>query len=217
MQETNLTVLVAHPDDELLFLWPFLIAKESPVRAPERTANALCAIPKATRIVAAVSDRDNVDRAWCARRAEALQLVGRELGVETICLDHWSEFYRRDARNLELRAVVQDVTDLLDRLPGPIATHNPWGEYGHLDHVLLHLAARGTGRAVYMTDMQLTGGPDACPARWLSLEHEWAPGEFLGRAELDRPLFDRLKAIYVELGCWTWAWAPVERCGVYVA
>ena len=33
--------------------------------------------------------------------------------------------------------------------------------------------------------------------------------------DLDRPLFDRIKAIYDARGCWTWAWEPVEKCRVY--
>lgn len=176
------TLFIAHPDDEILWFWPFL--------------------PLATRIVCMVSDRHNQERAWCRERGECLKEVGRMVGAEVINLDLNSEFYRLPTRGGELKAVAEEAMNFLS---GNVATHNSWGEYGHLDHILCHQIAMFSGWPVYVTDI-------CQEVNWLPVR----PERFDGSVEtiMERALFNKVKAIYDRRGCWTWSHEPVERCGV---
>lgn len=182
---SDLTILIAHPDDEILFLWPFL--------------------QEATRIVCCVSDEHNPERAWCKDRKLALADVGRLLGIETICLDADSEFYRMPTRDESLKRFCGRVSELLT---GEVATHNPWGEYGHLDHILCHHIARTCGRQVLVTDI-------AQEVNWLQIR-SWLPADrSVRRATLDMSLYRIVKAIYDTHGSWTWSQEPVSEAGIY--
>ena len=183
----DLTLLIAHPDDELLFLWPFL--------------------KRAAHIVCVVTDEHNPTRQWCSRRKEALQTVSAMIGASVEFLGANSEFYRLPTRDETLKSLAVQV---MERLQGhrQIATHNPWGEYGHLDHILCHQIARASGLPILTTDI-------AEQVNWLPVR-AWE--EFRApytEHSLDREFFDRCKAVYDRLGCWTWSRPPVETCGVF--
>lgn len=182
----DLTLLIAHPDDELLFLWPFL--------------------DRAARIICVVSDRNNPERQWCSRRAEALRVVGGIIGASVTCLDYSSEFYRMPTRDRSLKVLAESLLLMMDGAK-KIATHNPWGEYGHLDHCLCHLLARQTNAPVLTTGIAET-------VNWLPIK-PWSPGKPLGHCELDIGLFESCKAVYDRLGAWTWSRPPVTSCEVY--
>ncbi|OFX13198.1 MAG: hypothetical protein A2Z18_11050 [Armatimonadetes bacterium RBG_16_58_9] len=187
--ERDLTILIAHPDDELLFLWPFLA--------------------RAERLVCVVSDKDNPERAWCARRAEALSCVCDLAGIDSVeCLDYNSEFYRLPTRDESLKRMAENILEALSEAD-IIATHNPWGEYGNLDHILCHQIARQTNARLLTTGI-------AQAVNWLPIR-TWSPGRALGHHQLDRALFDQCKAVYDALGCWTWSLPPVESVEVYSA
>jgi LmbE family N-acetylglucosaminyl deacetylase len=182
--QSGLTVLIAHPDDELLFLWPFLA--------------------EATRIVCVVSDINNPARQWCRRRKEALQEVGLHLGIPVVNFEADSEFYRLPTRDESLKNLARGLQQVLE---GTVATHNPWGEYGHLDHILCHQIARASSHRVLTTGI-------AEEVNWLPIQ-PWQPGRLLSQPELDMDLFNHGKAIYQRRGCWTWSREPVRQCGVY--
>jgi LmbE family N-acetylglucosaminyl deacetylase len=192
----DITILQSHCDDEALFLWPFL--------------------DRVKRIVCASSDRYNPERQWCKERGDCLAEVCKLLGCELTLLDNFSEFYRKPTRDGQLKAMANTI---LEHLHGAeiVATHNGWGEYGHLDHILLHQIARTyqarSGCNVLVTDINQE-------INWLPIQ-PWCPGNLLvmngeqSFFRLDRPLFDRIKEIYDAKGCWTWSWEPQETCGVY--
>jgi LmbE family N-acetylglucosaminyl deacetylase len=184
--DRDLTLLIAHPDDELLFLWPFL--------------------SQAKRIVCVGSDENNPERAWCARRLEALRVIGSETGIEIECLNANSEFYRLPTRDGTLKALAGRVLKALADSQA-VATHNAWGEYGHLDHILCHQIARACGKRILTTDI-------AEDVNWLPVRR-W-PKRWEPRTEhvLDMQMFERLKVHYDRLGCWTWSRPPVSKCGV---
>lgn len=197
MADKDITLLIAHPDDEALFLWPFL--------------------DRVKRIVCASSDQSNLSRQWCSERGKCVAEVGELLGCEIDCGVLDSEFYRLSTRDGRLKA---ELDALIDRIGSPeiLATHNPWGEYGHIDHMLMHHVGRTVqawhGCQLLTTDIAVSQSP-----AWLSIE----PFGLIQNAEyegpnehmLDRNLFDRIKAIYDARGCWTWSWEPVTECRVY--
>ena len=202
----DLTMLIAHPDDEALFLWPFL----------DRTK----------RIICASNDSNNPEREWCRERGRCLEEVGQLIGADIVQLPYDSEFYRLPTRDGQLKTLAETILRHLADAE-TVFTHNAWGEYGNIDHILMHHVARvwqaETRRELLVSDI-------ATEINWLPIRawHEggvtigsdgikpWGirPGNSIYH-EIDRPLFDRIKQVYDDRGCWTWAWEPVERCRVY--
>ena len=192
----DLTLLIAHPDDEIIFMWPFL----------ERVQKIICAS----------SDANNPARAWCARRGECLAEVAKLLGC-TLSLHHNdSEFYRAETRpEPRLKNI---ASALLSDLAGSdiVATHNAWGEDGHLDHLLCHHVANThqarTGGELLVTNI-------AQEINWLPvssfLQYELFERLYAFDAHLDADLYDRIKRIYEAKGCWTWSFEPQRKCRVY--
>jgi LmbE family N-acetylglucosaminyl deacetylase len=95
-----------------------------------------------------------------------------------------------------------------------LVTHNPWGEYGHLDHRLVHatvsaIAARMGNRPVLVSSYV---GVHAFSAftqtiRGCSCEEV--------TARVDRTLAHEIRDLYQAHGCWTWQpdweWPEEER------
>ena len=201
----DITLLIAHPDDEAIFLWPFL--------------------DRVKRIVCASSDLNNPARTFCRERSLCLRDVCKLLGCEYAISHADSEFYRLPTRDGQLKA---HALELMENLQSAeiIATHNAWGEYGNLDHILCHHIARTvqaqTKCEVLVTDI-------AQEINWLPVRAWAQSGKIIPREtepsggfrtfaptyEIDRPLYDRIKAIYDARGCWTWSWEPQATCGVY--
>ena len=196
MAVKDITLLIAHPDDEALFCWP--------------------ALDRVKRIICASNDSQNPERAWCKDRGLCLEEVGALLGAEVICLPMHSEFYRLPTRDESLKCL---ASTLLRHLAAAetVFTHNAWGEYGNIDHILMHHVARvwqaETRRELLVSDI-------ATEINWLPVR-AWdqrtarEPIDDPTSHEIDRPLFDRIKAIDDARGCWTWSFEPVERCRVY--
>ncbi len=198
----DITLLISHPDDEALFLWPFL--------------------SRVKRIVCVSNDIDNREREWCRKRGECLDEVATLLGCAQTQFAYNSEFYREPTRNGQLKHLAELVIQELTGSP-IIATHNAWGEYGNLDHILCHniaqiARARQKGGTILTTDT-------AEEINWFPVT-PWRQGEVVpskasfedGYEEvhhIDMDLFNRIKAIYDARGCWTWAWEPQKECRVF--
>jgi hypothetical protein len=108
----DVTLLIAHADDENLFCWPVL--------------------DRVKRIICASNDSENPERAWCKERGKCLDEVGELLGADVIQLPYNSEFYRLPTRDGSLKCAAVTIMGHL-RGAETIFTHNAWGEYGHLD------------------------------------------------------------------------------------
>lgn len=176
------TILIAHPDDELIFCWPVLEG--------------------AKKIVCASSDKNNPQRQWCRERRACLEEVGRRVGADVACFDSDSEFYRLPHRTGDLKRL---AALLLREISGPVFTHNPWGEYGHLDHILLHQIACQSGHEVWCTDI-------AIEVDWLPIRKRPA---LEIRALIAEQTYSDFKQIYSSKGCWTWSFEEPKECGIY--
>lgn len=197
------TLLIAHPDDEAIFLWPFL--------------------ERAKKIVCVSSDRFNPARDWCKERGDCLREVAKLLGCDVIILDNPSEFYRFSTRDGALKMLAKTVMGLLKGTER-LATHNPWGEYGNIDHLICHHVARtwqqcdetGRGREVLSTNIhQEINWLPVKPWPLLVSNNDDLSDNSEGKFKLDHDLFSRIKAIYDAKHCWTWAWEPVNECEVF--
>lgn len=186
----DITLLIAHCDDELLFAWPIL--------------------DRVKRIVCVSSDEHNPERLWCAKRKFCLLEVAKTLGLgvsSVAVLDYNSEFYRLPTRDETLKQLCRGVSSLLLAFGDPVFVHNAWGEYGNIDHILCHHIARITGLPMLVSDI-------AQEINWLPIR-PWQQGELISRHKLDREWFDELKHIYDARGCWTWSHEPVTECSIY--
>ena len=189
----DLTLLIAHPDDEILFLWPFL--------------------PRTAHIICVVTDENNPQRLWCAKRKEALQIVASIIDASVEFMGANSEFYRLPTRDETLKSLAVQVVERLQDYP-IVATHNPWGEYGHLDHILCHQIARASGLPILTTD--IAESVNWLPIRaWNEFSDPLLENMVDPENHMDREFFNECKSIYTRLGCWTWSRPPVETCGVF--
>ncbi|MCO5163299.1 MAG: hypothetical protein M9939_19370 [Mesorhizobium sp.] len=88
-----------------------------------------------------------------------------------------------------------------------VFTHNPWGEYGHEEHVQLFRILDGLRAEI---DFRLWMS-NYCTERALPLAmryFETAPGGYV-RLPTDKAFADQVADVYKRHGCWTWAddWA----------
>jgi hypothetical protein len=83
-----------------------------------------------------------------------------------------------------------------------VFTHNPWGEYGHEEHVqvcrILWNLKQKLGFELYVNSYVSDRS-----AKLMSRNVDFLEGNPLMR-ETDRALAHRLKKLYVENDCWTW-------------
>jgi hypothetical protein len=190
----RIQIVMAHPDDEIIFGWPIL--------------------KKAQSILICSNDLHNLDRAWCRYRYQALQEMGELLGIPVKSLNYPSEFYRLDARSGQLNGWFTDVANSLDKSCDVVYTHNWYGEYGHLDHILVYYAML-QNRYKYMSMMT---SDIRVKAGWFDYSQEprmGAPvGVKLNEVENDLELYKRCQSIYEKYNCWTWSQPPVEKANL---
>lgn len=179
----DITVLIAHPDDEFLFAWPVL--------------------RRAKKIIACVDDMTHPTRQWCRRRKEAFAEVGKLVGADTVCLRHDSGFVHKSHKDLiafveEVRAQIADAD--------VVYSHNGWGEYGHLDHILLHQIARMSGKRMLTTDICLQ-------ADWYRVSPYWQ-GKTVEHCVNDMKFHEECMRIYKSFGAMGWTCPPVIGCNL---
>lgn len=84
-----------------------------------------------------------------------------------------------------------------------VFTHNPWGEYGHEEHIQVHRAVASLrdeiGFKLWMSNY-CTDRAMPLAQRYFSL----APGGYR-RQPTDKAFADEVAAVYKKHGCWTWA------------
>lgn len=201
-------LVVAHPDDEALWFSSvlsrgatvvvcFLDYGAAPQVGPARRL-ALSAHPLAPHCLG-VREPDSLDRAdW---RAPRLDRVGLWLADPRA-----RRRYRRAARRLE------SLLPPLLRDHDAVFTHNPWGEYGHEDHVLVHaILKRAAVRAGTELWVPLCAARKARPlARRFALDR----GAERLALPSDARLARAIREVYRSHGCWTWnprwRWPAIE-------
>jgi len=185
-------IVLAHPDDELLFGWPIL------QEAGDK------------ELLICSSDANNPKRQWCAHRKDALAKVCTQLGITWSCLDYSSSFYLTDSRSGDLKRLCETIQAAISTHSfDAIFTHNPHGEYGHLDHCLLFSLILATTQApIYFTDIQLH-------VNWPVLQSSYYYGNKISDHELDIQWFDNLAKHYKDMNVWTWNNKMSTKCGLY--
>lgn len=218
-------MVMAHPDDELIFGWPILQD---------------ASISKTLLICS--SDLENPKRKWCSHRRFALEKLCEGLGIHVECLDYDSEFYRLESRAVARKSTMSTLLSRLRRAPRPLKadargeklssmiedvlariwrfefdlvyTHNAWGEYGHLDHHLVHSIVASVGVPTIVSD--------------IFVESNWFPNKripptlkrlycrkIVQTCENNLEFYERCRKVYVDAGVWTWSEPPVTSCDLY--
>lgn len=188
-------LVYAHADDELLWGHPWLLN-----RSLDR------------RVLICCSDKNNPARQSYRRGEEALAAVCADVGItEYRVLDqYWSEFYRLRTRGPGDGPLLKDWWDnaqmavrKLMRECDAIATHNPIGEYGHLDHILVRrMVSEMTDRKrMLWTDARVETSTWPVGQERVSI-HERQDAE---QCRQNAGLFNQLKDHYESRDCWTWS------------
>ena len=214
-------IVVCHPDDETLWFGSILGEVERVIVAYEdawfdpglgdRRRAALADFPREIESLG----MDEAGSAGCANwKRPRLSRYGLRFGAHV---------RRMDAKTMALRAVGRPRTEhptrrahyvsnfkeldrsLRARLAGirNVFTHNPWGEYGHEDHVQMFRVLDAMRDEIgfdlwmsnYVTERSL-------PLALTYLAN--GPAETIVR-DVDKHLCDAAAAAYRDAGCWTWA------------
>lgn len=209
-------VVMAHPDDEILWASSVLgragrvvlcfgPVAGAPHLGPAR-GRVLAAFPLGPVEFLALPEAGVLDRAdWSDPRPTA---AGLALGSQLLP-EHPGAIADYAVNHARLCA------ELTTRLAGvsEVVTHNPWGEYGHEEHVQV-LRAVEAAQAVHGFRVWVTAyiAPKSLP---LMLAERHRIGPATPPLPTDRPLAERLKALYAAEGCWTWGedylWPETER------
>jgi hypothetical protein len=200
MQDNRTAIVVAHPDDEALWLsgalakaGQFIFCYGDPFQRPKLAAarrRAVAALPLNGLVDLQIPESGagfSVD--WPLPRMT-------EFGV---AINEPQARQRYEANFLRL---VNELRPLLANC-GQVYTHNPWGEYGHAEHLQVYRAV-----ALLQAELGFTlwfsnyvGKQNVPLARHLASRIFWVErSEHRPDAEFGR----RLMRIYGQAGAWTW-------------
>lgn len=189
-------LICAHCDDELLWGYPII-------------QDYLNKNIESLEILCCSSDLYNSERSWCKNRRYVLESICNKLNIPVTILNHNSEFYRANTRNEELKNICQNILNEIDKTKFDyIATHNQIGEYGNLDHILLHNLITNHYNNVLTTDI-------VQQTNWLPLKHiNFKMNQLIDNYDLDMDLFTELSNMYKEAKVWTWSKEPIKNCNL---
>ncbi|MDC0669469.1 PIG-L family deacetylase [Nannocystis radixulma] len=190
-------LVVAHPDDEVLWFGSIAARAQSLIVCFEDSGNAAHTARGRRRVSEAFPRparwlRLNEPRTW--RRTSWNDPTYTPHGLQ-------ATDPQTDQRVAETFA---QLVEILEReLAGATAvfTHNPWGEYGHADHALVHAAVRTVATAREL--------PLLCPliaslTSVRALRRQQAAWGSPMRADVDIEFCERVRSLYVTHGVWTW-------------
>ncbi|MEP1208741.1 MAG: hypothetical protein ABJM29_14675 [Rhizobiaceae bacterium] len=218
----NSVIIAAHPDDELLWFGAILKQVDrvllvfedywpDPTIGPARAA-ALAHFPRP-----GVSSLQLAEAATygCADwRNPVLTDWGIELGRQCELRDAKQAVKRLAGRSNAPRQGIrsryrQNFETLTEHLRGELTadmnvfTHNPWGEYGHEDHVQVHRVVSSLRAEIGFTQWM----SNYCTERALPLATTYfdsAKPQF-ETLPVDKPFADAVAQVYRDAGCWTWS------------
>lgn len=203
-------MVVAHPDDEILWLSSAMAVVDSivfcfgaPYGRPRKAANRARAV--------AHLGLPHVTNLALPESGARLQVNWQnpQLTATGIAISNQEAQQRYDANFLilleKLRPVLSGAAD--------VYTHNPWGEYGHSEHIQVYRAVKALqdeqGFTIWFSNY-------AAP-------QTYALAKYIGRARFwqqkrnqspDVKIAHRLRKIYQKYGAWTWSflhkWPAME-------
>ncbi len=197
---------IAHADDEILWMYPFFQAEN---------------IEK--EILLCSTDFNNPERVWCKNRKFVLQEICDQMGVKLTCLDYPSDFYLTPSRRSDI--LLKDTVDTIAKTlkdienkfnPDYIFTHNPYGEYGHMDHKLLfNLTVQVCDSPILITDIKINSNWPLHQNESKAIKRLYYKNK-IGEYKLNMELFEYCKQMYKNAGVWTWSDDNISHtCSLY--
>jgi len=208
-------MVVAHPDDEIIFGYPIFQDKS---------------IKK--KLLCCSSDLYNPGRQSCKERKHVLEELCTMTNTELVCLDYPSSFYTLRSRRPDgvprtpegdaqgpLRAACDVISTHIREMSKDVDyvfTHNPYGEYGHMDHKLcFDMVVKNTDKDILITDIHL-------PSNWSQhytfskkIKDLYYNNLFKADIEIDEYLYQRAKQMYESANSWTWGRETVKKCNLF--
>jgi len=205
LRRSTSAVVVAHPDDEALWLSSVVASVERIVfgfgavfdkpRKSEARRQAVAALPLSGIVNLEIPESG---AGWkSSQRQPELTATGVRISDATVRERYESNY----ARLLEgLRASLAGCRD--------IYTHNPWGEYGHAEHIQVYSAVTALqdelGYTVWYSNY--VGARNWTFVRGLAERLNWARRAVVSP---DIATARKLMRVYRQYGAWTWT--PVHR------
>ena len=201
----KILMILAHPDDEVIFAWPVLqkigcelslltLADNHAKRgtAPIKVLEEVCKINNIRLI-----NRPRLDTNFS-------RLPPR---FEKVLLEHAIKSFRQS---------IQYSLDLIK--PDFVFTHNPMGEYGHGDHKFIHSLVSQFPVAMCFTDIcshnQCHLSTNKIPK--LYLDYLYKNATSMEKCSLNIQWYDKMKTIYEKNKAWTWGGNDVTpNCNLY--
>lgn len=199
MSKEKILLVLSHPDDETIFGWPAFFDDEY-----ER------------ELLVCSTDFGNPKRQWCAHRKHSTIRLCANYGVKFDCFDYPSEFYRLPTRDGQLDDFYMQIANRVQHTDADIVfTHNPHGEYGHLDHKLVFdIVFNYSPAPIWYTDIcQRSNWPSDIAIK--NLEKQLFYKRKVGDYTADDEKLDYCEKEYRAEKVWTWDKSIVRECGVY--
>jgi len=190
--DKHILLLFAHPDDEVIFGWPIL------QEADCEKELAICSAHDENR--------------------PALREVAGRTGCRLSLLGGPNQFYA-------FSETTGESQDFYQRIQAQIAaggydfvfTHNPEGEYGHLDHKFVFDAAVHSIRPVVYSDILYHRGRPSTMRRSMIIRHAWYRDPPIAACKLKSlGWYHDLQKLYEDRGWWTWNAAPIQECNLHI-
>ena len=194
---------IAHADDEILWMYPYF--QDPSIE---------------NHVLLCSTAFNNPGRQWCRNRKFVLQKICDEMGAKLTCLDYPSSFYTTPSRPGDLKNTVDDISQTLRTLennfkPDCVFTHNPYGEYGHLDHKLLfNITTQVCDTPIVITDIKIDSNWPVYKPESEAIKRIYYKKP-LGKSQLCEEKFLYWKSLYEQAGVWTWKRAISKECMLY--
>lgn len=194
-------MVLAHPDDEVIFGWPILQDSEHQ-----------------KEILICSSDENNPKRPQYAKRKYALFNLCKSLDIPCVCLPYNSAFYLTPGRSGGREELCKDIADRVTATGCDyVFTHNPIGEYGMPDHMLVHsIIMASSKKPVLFTNLFTKTKSwlyyDGIPDLYKNIYYK----NQISMCELNMSFYKSCQAFYQKLNVWSWSKPPLQRCDLYL-
>jgi len=208
---------MAHPDDEVIFGWPIFFDENI-----EKTL-LICS-----------TDRKNPERQWCAHRVNVLANICQEENVPLYAIDNNSSFYKTPTRRptgvpqtiegdakAPFRSMSENIVKVVHELEKShdfIFTHNPYGEYGHIDHILLFdLMVKHANLPICFTDIIQLSNWAGNETKKCKNSNAWKVyyNNKISEHKMNMEKYKKYEEVYKKYNCWTWDRETISECNLY--
>lgn len=197
-KEAATILVVAHPDDEILWFSSILtkvdaiiICFGNPKNDPDMSARRLTAIGQITlpniiylNLTEAGQPKE-ID--WDNSSRENLLFHNQETKTQFLLND---------------RILLDQLSPLLNKASN-IYTHNPWGEYGHHEHIQVHSVIKTLQRNFHYT-VHFNNYVSARTRQLASTISKTQEFDTCYNLKTNRSLYKKISAIYKRNQVWTW-------------